>query len=148
MKNALALTVILTSLVGTSSEAQKPKVSAAASIVNSGSTNTFGYKVTVYPSGKAYSQVNGKLTMAHLPSTLTGRFFRDLEAAVPVSSLAAGHGMKSASFGTSTTVSYRGQQSPDLSSPAEAKGRAISADILEITKELKLANLFKRSANH
>ena len=48
---------------------------------------------------------------------------------MPLAQLPVTHGVKSVSFGTSTYIEYKGQRTPDLSSPADARGRALQADI-------------------
>src|ERR1044071_7341163 len=97
----------------------------SAVIVHSGSTNTPGFKIVVERSGTAtYTQsrrANGpdsgtefSSRVRELPNTLVRRFYTDLEAAKPLSTLPRHPCMKSASFGTTLSIEFSGQTSPDL----------------------------------
>ena len=134
--------------------AAKPKPAAVpvAVIENSGSTNTTGYRVTVSPDGHCQSEVTGLITtgpaakakLSVLPSVQAKKLFQDLAAAMPLTSLPAGHGMRSASFGTRTTITYKAQRSPDLTFAFEPRTAALKADIDAITKTLHVGNAPKR----
>ena len=52
-----------------------------------------------------------------VPDALVQRFFTDLEAAEPLSALPKKGCVKSVSFGTSLTIEFGDQRSPDLSCP-------------------------------
>ncbi|HYZ15883.1 MAG TPA: hypothetical protein VE591_05760 [Candidatus Acidoferrum sp.] len=103
-----------------------PRSAGEALIANSGSTNTAGYTLRVYADGTT------ELLQADIPQhkrlarTLVDRFFADLRAAGPLNALPHTFCMKSASFGTTTTISYRGKTSPDVSCP----GRSVAARTL------------------
>jgi len=97
----------------------------SAVIVDSGSTNSAGFQVEVSrSSGAVYtpkprratqlSEELAKPRKRQVPAPLIKRFFADLEAAGSLPSLPRRGCMKSASFGTTLTVEYRGQQTPDL----------------------------------
>lgn len=116
-------------------------------IVNSGSTNTAGFRIAVEQSGKAsYTQMphrsglpsdaQGGSKSRNLPKDLVQRFYADLEAAKPFSDLPSGGCMKSASFGTALTIEFAGQKTPDLScgDHDNAKLKALIADANEIVK--------------
>lgn len=133
----------------------KPRVAPAvaqAVIVNSGSTNTTGYRILVLESGLVRltnlgragqpSQTEG----GRLSASLTHKLFRDLAAAMPLSQLPAGHGFKSVSFGTSTHIEYKGQRTPDLSFPANAKARDLAGDATAVAGALHLKNGPRRPA--
>ncbi|BAY98464.1 hypothetical protein NIES37_24140 [Tolypothrix tenuis PCC 7101] len=111
-------------------------------ILNSGSTNTIGYRIYVSPTGEAnYVDGNGS-GKGKLPEKLTNRFFRDLKAAEPLSDLPVKPKcLKSTSFGTTTTVSLGGQQSTDISCPGNAKARRLDNDAIAIAKALKVTNV-------
>jgi hypothetical protein len=91
-------------------------VSDTATIIDSGSTNRAGFRIEVKRSGLAemISDQRGKPVQRNLPSTVTQRFYTDLDAAKPISSLPAIHCMKSASFGSSLTIAIGNEQTPDL----------------------------------
>lgn len=112
-----------------------PAVRTAA-IINSGSTNTAGYEIVVSSNGKA--QYNGH--SCHLGTGQATRLFHDLDAAGPLPDLKVKHGVKSASFGTSTYITYKNHRSPDLSFGGDAHATALKADINAITQALHAAN--------
>ncbi len=108
-----------------------------AVIHNSGSTNTSGYSIKVWSDGR------GELTMGRGPGWGTGRvfsvdpsvaqrFFSNVKVARENPGT-PGHCMKSASFGTTTTVQWHGWNSPDLQCPPFSPAvQAISADVRTI----------------
>lgn len=120
----------------------KPKATPAetATIENTGSTNTKGYQIIVSSAGSA--TVAGKAM--GLSKAMSTQFFHDLAAAMPLSALPARHGMRSASFGTRTFITYNGQQSPDLTFGGNARAAALKADIDAITGALHIGNTPRR----
>ncbi|WP_392534245.1 hypothetical protein [Nostoc sp. C117] len=115
-----------------------------AVIVNSGSTNTIGYRIYVSPSGEV-NYVDGKgSNQGKLSKKLTKKFFRDVKFAEPLSNLAVRQDCaKSVSFGTSTTINLGGQQSPDISCPGDAKAQRLDNDVIAIAKALNVVNVPK-----
>ena len=107
---------ILGALVATIAASAGPK--DGASIINSGSTNTEGYTMKVWSDGTG--EVSGARTgdshKFQIDADLTPKFFADLKAA-RANPGTPGHCMKSASFGTTTVVSWHGWQSTDLQCP-------------------------------
>lgn len=109
----------------------------SAAIVDSGSTNTSGYRIDVTSEGA------GRLTMHPRPGMLVSsqpkdfrltasmatRFFGDLKA-VRDANVAGVPCMKSASFGTTTHVEWNGWKSPDLDCPS--KNALLSAVIADV----------------
>jgi hypothetical protein len=97
--------------------------SDVATIINSGSTNASGYAIVVHAGGSsAFNLQNraGAVESSPKPFSVSTdvatRFFADLKAARD------GHAagvpcMKSASFGTSTHITWDGWTSPDLDCP-------------------------------
>jgi hypothetical protein len=112
-----------------------------AVIVNTGSTNTPGYKISVWSDGSA------SVTMSHRDGSPAGspksfsvapataaRFFSDLAASRAGKAVTAPC-MKSASFGTSTHINWNGWVSPDLDCPPnDSLGDALVRDYQEILK--------------
>jgi hypothetical protein len=112
-----------------------------AVIVNSGSTNAMGYKISVWSDGTA------TLTMQHRDGSAVSapkafdvraatatRFFSDL-AAARSARIATVPCMKSVSFGTTTRVTWQGWVSPDLDCPPkDSLGDALVKDLGEIIK--------------
>ena len=112
-----------------------------AIIENTGSTNTKGYKIIVHSTG---TSVDGK--PVSLPTAMAQQLFRDLAGAMPLSGLPARHGMRSASFGTRTYITYKGQQSPDLTFGGDARANALKTDIEAIVGALHVGNAPRRPA--
>jgi hypothetical protein len=111
-----------------------------AVVVNSGSTNTAGYRIIIRPNGSAtyiFNRASASAPAQTLSPLLTRTFFRDLAAARPFTALPPGPCMKSASFGTKTFVDFRAASTPDLScAPAESKSSRVYQDILNIERYL------------
>jgi hypothetical protein len=114
MRNRLLFSLIILSALpalGLSAERDN------AIIQNSGSTNTSGFTITVWSDGTATASVRGQADHAFtLQPDLRARFMRDLQAA-STATAPPRHCMKSASFGTTTTVLWRGWSSHDLQCP-------------------------------
>ncbi len=125
----------------------------SATITNSGSTNTAGYKISVTLTGSKYSiaaisddgQTRNHDT-GNRPARLAKvrRLFTDLDAAKPLSALPVRHGMRSVSFGTRTTITYKGQTSPDLTFASDPRTVALKADMVALTKTMHIGNAPKR----
>jgi len=118
-----------------------------AVIVNSGSTNTEGFRIVVEQSGKAVytptlrksgrgADTNAKSRSLDLPQALVKRLYSDLDAGKPLAELPGGHCMKSASFGSSLTIEFAGEKTPDLSCPDHGNPRlqVLIKDANEIVK--------------
>lgn len=114
----------------------------AAVIVNSGSTNTRPYRVVVSPDGHALVWVEGEaVRKATLSQKTSASFFSHLASAMPLAKIAQVPCMKSASFGSSTIVQYKGERSPDLTCGIEGASAKLAADVANITSELKVVTL-------
>ena len=120
---------------------------SSAAIVDSGSTNRAGYSITVDHSGsgtyvlmpRAAVAQRGVQTEARtriIPGDLVRRFYADLSAAEPFSSLPDRHCVKSVSFGSVLRIEFDGKRTPDLScgDAGDAKLKALIQDATEITK--------------
>lgn len=110
-----------------------------AVIVDSGSTNTQGYKIEVWSDGTAsiapqdrFGAAQGAAKAFSVSAATATRFFADLAAARKGD--ATGEPcMKSASFGTTTKVEWHGWISPDLDCPSNsALTTALVHDVGEI----------------
>ena len=98
-----------------------PTAPGEALIVKSASTNTDEYHLHVFANGTVAVD-QGMLPIKRRVSTrLVARFFADLRAAGNLAALPAEYCMKSASFGTTTRIAYRGTVSPDVSCPASSR---------------------------
>jgi len=92
-----------------------PTTGNEALIVNSGSTNRAGYRLRVFADGTTALQQGDVPLKKRISQTLVTRFFADLQAAGPLDKLQIPHCMKSASFGSTTQIGYRGVMSGDVS---------------------------------
>lgn len=118
--------------------------STTAVITNSGSTNTIGYRIYVAPSG-AVNYVTG-IGAGHnrIPRSLTTKFFRDIRAAMPLSQLPTIACLKSASFGTSTFITFGRERSPDVSCAGrDSRTLILNRDVYAIVKTLSIGNVPK-----
>lgn len=107
-----------------------PNDPSLAVIVNSGSTNIPGYTLRVRDDGWTTLEQNGATQHKHLDKALAAHLFADLRAAGPLGALPRAMCMKSTSFGSVTTVWYRGARSPDLSCPGSSSAEtALGADV-------------------
>ena len=123
-----------------------PPADSTAAIVNSGSTNTPGFKIVVKRSGNAayallprahpqpQSQPAEAPAKRELPPALAHRLFLDLNSARPFSNLPRPRCMKSVSFGTRLTIQFRGDETPDLNCGAgqSAKLSALIEDAKQV----------------
>jgi hypothetical protein len=112
-------------------------VTATAGVItNSGSTNTYGYTILVGSDGSASYTSGAGRGNGVIAADLSQRFFSDLSAAKPLSALPAAHCAKSASFGTTTTVTQGGDTSPDLQCPGDPRTQALADDVTKIAQSL------------
>jgi hypothetical protein len=140
----------------------KPKASVPGfeivQITNTGSTNTMGYRILIPLAGADYGSVSyylragmvstGQDGSKVVPKSILRKLARDIHKAMPLSQLPVNNTAKSASFGTSLYVMYHGQSTLDLSSPADARGKALAADVKNIVATLGLTNLPRRTLGH
>jgi hypothetical protein len=119
-----------------------PTAPDEALIVNSGSTNRAGYRLRVYANGWTALQQGDIPLRKRVPAALVERFFADLKAAAPLDKLPAAHCMKSASFGSTTSIGYGGKISPDLSCPSSSPpARALAVDAAALARAPRVAML-------
>jgi NADPH:quinone reductase-like Zn-dependent oxidoreductase len=117
-----------------------PVPKGAAVILNTGSTNTLGYRIVVQRSGAA-EYVNGpRRAKGSVPASIAARFFADLQAAMPLSARGSSNCMKSASFGSSLFVWWKGSRSGDLTCGAAG---AIGTDALQIAQALGASTVLR-----
>jgi hypothetical protein len=103
-------------------------------IVNSGSTNSPGFQITMSKTGEAHYASRQRSEDRTVAEALAQRLYADIETARPLASLPPRRCMKSASFGTRLMVQFGDDESPDLScgdGGNEALRRLI-ADVKEI----------------
>jgi hypothetical protein len=135
----MPLLVMMAACAGTPAPGPSAIPKDAAVIINSGSTNTRPYRIVVLPDRHAFVTIDGGAASEATLSKETGEtFFKDLAAAMPLSKLAHQPCMKSASFGSTTYIEYKGERSPDLSCGSEGAGAKLAADVQSIATELKV----------
>jgi hypothetical protein len=125
MVRCAAFAFAFVAAVGPAVTAGASPVRDGAAIVDSGSTNMSGYRIDVWSDGAASITLQNRAGIAQAPAkpfSVTGgvaaRFFADLKAA-RAANVSGSPCMKSASFGTTTHVSWHGWTSPDLDCPSE-----------------------------
>ena len=103
-----------------------------ATIVNSGSTNAAGYAIVVRPDDSADVTVAGTTEHATVGAPQVRWLYAKLRAAMPLGRLPGGGCMKSMSFGSSTTIAFAGETTPDLTCPGDATTRELGriADVI------------------
>jgi len=136
---AIAMSAATASAAATVPYLPVPK--GAAVILDTGSTNSYGYRIVVQESGAAEFIIGSRRATAAVPFAITGKFFADLRAAMPIASVRIEPCMKSASFGSSLFLWWRGSRSPDVSCPGqpmlEADAHAIAAELFGASYLLK-----------
>lgn len=124
-----------------------------AVIVNSGSTNSYGYTIRVWSDGTGSAALQARGSSAAstpkaftVPTATTARFFSDLAAARKGNATTVPC-MKSASFGSTMHISWQGWESPDLSCPPkDSLGDALVKDVDAIRKAAGVEELPLRQA--
>ena len=115
-----------------------------AIIRNSGSTNTAGYTIVVHPDATVEMTVDGETTHATAGRAQVSWLFRKLRAAAPLDAMSGGRCMKSASFGSSTTITYDGKTSPDLGCGGDPMSRELGRTANVISSQLGMGGLRTR----
>ena len=90
-------------------------------VKDTGSTNNSGYQIVIEPSGRVKVTVENVRRNSvyadgqyNVSPNLVKQLIVDLNVVMPLTNLNMGNCAKSASFGTSTYVTYKGQTSPDI----------------------------------
>jgi len=87
----------------------------AALIENSGSTNFAGFKIALEPNGSALIGEPSGVRRATVSRATAKWFFSHIAADGPLERVAVTHCLKPVSFGSTTTVAWKGHVTPDLS---------------------------------
>ena len=122
---------------GTSAQADDPP---DAFVVNSGSTNTFGYSIDVPRTGDASYTQGDQTGHGPIPAEVVKKFYADIDAASPLANLPRGHCMRSASFGTRTRITVGNDQSPDVDCAGNDLAAALRDDAKAIAAALGIKN--------
>jgi hypothetical protein len=110
-------------------------------IINTGATDSIGYRVLLGADGSASFVSGDGSGHATLPAGLFDRLQQDITAAKPLADLPTQTCMKPVSFGTSTFVAQGGDRSPDLTCPANRAAQSLKDDVAAVTAFLKLRNV-------
>jgi hypothetical protein len=115
----------------------------SALIRNSGSSNTLPYAISLRPDGSALVTVGvaASAEQRTVPQAETAELFAELHDAMPLDALPRQHCMKSASFGTTTTIRFGGAASPDLDCAGDPATRGLAATVARIVKSLGISVL-------
>lgn len=109
-----------------------------ATIVNSGSTNAAGYTIVVRPDASAQLTLGGTTEPRQIGAPQARWLFFKLKAALPLGALPGGGCMKSMSFGSTLTIAYAGQRTPDLSCEGDATTRELARIVGVIVRQLAI----------
>ena len=123
-------------------------VTGDAVIRNSGSTNIAGYTIVVHQDYSADVALGGAVQHKTLGEAQAKWLFAKLKADEPLSSLAVGRCMKSASFGSVTTIAFEGQSTADLSCGGGDQVRELDRTIGVIVNQLGVAPGIGRLRRH
>jgi hypothetical protein len=108
-----------------------------ALIHNTGSTNFAGYAIVVHPDASAEVVVDGEGAQHKAVGAAQARWlFVKLREANPLDTMPIERCMKSASFGSSTFITYGGQETPDLSCGGGATARELMRTVSVILNQL------------
>lgn len=119
-----AILLAIAAVFGCLANASAASARDGATILDSGSTNTPGYRIDVWSDGSATIVVQNRGVSRGAPksfavtNSVASRFFANLKA-VRSGNVAGEPCMKSASFGTTTRVTWHGWTSPDLDCPSD-----------------------------
>jgi hypothetical protein len=114
-------------------------------IVNSGSTNFQGFSLSLSEDGEAKLKQGNSTSRRYLPQTFAARLFADLRAAGALDALPSSRCMKSASFGATTRILYRGKTSPDISCPSpNPLLRRLAIDVMSVLEAANISTIPRR----
>jgi hypothetical protein len=111
-------------------------------IINSGATDSIGYRVMIGTGGEASFVSGDGSGNATLPADMFAQLNHAIADAKPLAGLPTpATCMKPVSFGTSTFVAVGGDRSPDLTCPANDAARNLKQDVDATITYLKIRNV-------
>jgi hypothetical protein len=126
-------------------QSRTPLDETHAAIVNSGSTNVQGFSLILAQDGQAELEQGNSTFHRSLPPNVTARLFAALRAAGALDALPPSRCMKSASFGTTTRIFYRGKTSPDVSCPSpNPLLRRLAIDVMSLLDAANIKTIPRR----
>jgi hypothetical protein len=114
-----------------------PVQHGAAVILDTGSTNTLGYRIVIQRSGKVEYIKGTTRAVSHVDPALAEQFFADMQRDRPFAEHSISNCMKT-SFSSSLYVWWRGQRTADLSCPVAPTEVAVAAGARRIAVTLGL----------
>jgi hypothetical protein len=118
----------------TSASPAAPPSPDVAVIRQSASTNRSAFEIAVPRTGPADVRAGTAKRSTPLDAALVAKLYADLERAGDLAALPIEPCMKSASFGSRTSLSYGGQDSGDVQCAASPQGRALNEDAQAIAQ--------------
>lgn len=109
-----------------------------ALIVNTGSPTVPGYRIVVAPDGQVTYRTSAGTQSGQLPAMLARNLFGDLAGSQPLAALPAGSCV-TVPADSALTVTFSGQQTPDLTCPAGGAAQAIAEDVEKIVEALGIS---------
>lgn len=100
-----------------------------AHILNSGSTNRAAFDIAVRTGGLTRVTSDGTTREIRIDAKVAQQFLADAKAVKGMGRQAATQCMKSASFGSVSTVTYHGWRSPDLNCPVSGSLAKLASDV-------------------
>ncbi|MBD5633370.1 MAG: hypothetical protein IAI49_02725 [Candidatus Eremiobacteraeota bacterium] len=107
-------------------------------IVNSGSTNTAGFRIDVHPDATVDVHQFGETVRKSVDRAQVDELMAKVKAGAPFSEPASAHCMRSVSFGTTTKVTYDGRTTGDIGCGAGPAGQDLSRTVHAIETQLGL----------
>jgi len=108
----------------------------AGLIENSGSTNFAGFKIALEPNGNALIGEPSGVRRGTVARATTNWFFSHLAADGPLERIAVAHCLKPVSFGSTTTVTWMGHVTPDLSCAGGPAAGELNRTVRAIERQL------------
>jgi hypothetical protein len=106
----------------------------------SSSTNVHGYAILLQQNAKARLTQDGYVQTTTIPTADAAQFFKDLDAYSPIKDIATVNNcLKSASYGTTMTLTYAGSTSGDVSCPPSSTSPAevLYGDEQQVEKDMR-----------
>jgi hypothetical protein len=108
----------------------------ATLIVNGGSTNFAGFKIAIERDGAAVYEMASGVARGHVAPATAKWLFARLAADRPLDKLPTGQCMKSVSFGSSTTIAWNGETTPDITCAGDPRVQELNRTVAAIEKQL------------
>jgi hypothetical protein len=122
-------------LIAASTPAPAPAlIDDVAVIEQSASTNRPGFSISVTRTGETTVRVGVTSRSTTVATVLAAHLYADIDRAGSLADLPAGHCMKSASFGSTTSITYNGRRSPDLQCAQNTLEHALKSDAQAISR--------------